>query len=240
MTSPNIETRYLHPEIFSDSKEHELGISRIAEALIRHDNPFDVGNTAAVYQDSYNARVCHKIYRETYMPGDYRNSSRQEIALMEQAAKANTDRCRVAMAYAWSKMQIPELNDDRDYLGVVEMLSMERLNAINIEQALINPNKPNLPPNFNASNFCDALEEFIERMHTIAEVHHRDLRDVNIMIDLDTGNPIVIDFGMAKSTAGLGDENPYHEDRMHDTATAIPDSEKLRNLRERLLKAAIN
>jgi serine/threonine protein kinase len=234
MAHPPIESKFFHPEIFPNGPSHEQGIRRIVESLIKHETPFDHGTSAEVYQDKFNDMVCYKIYRENYQPGNFRNSSRREVALLEQASKANTDRCRVPVPYAWTRMEVPELENDRDYLGVVELVSMEKLDAVNLEYLLKSPH-PAFPENFDPEEFCSALQEFIERLHTVAEVHHRDLRDANIMIDLKTGNPLVIDFGRSKSTAGLGDEDPYQDLGVDGVDITISDMEKIRDLHKRLL-----
>ena len=43
----------------------------------------------------------------------------------------------------------------------------------------------------------EKLSTFIDKLHTERGIYHRDLFSRNILIDNETGNPIVIDFGDA-------------------------------------------
>jgi len=88
---------------------------------------------------------------------------------------------------------------------------MERLNALNM-QHVIN-GKESLPDNFSPDSFFSDLADFLDHMHNIDQIAHTDLYARNIMIDKDTGEPRVIDFGRAKNLS-------------------IQDEEKIKNLIE--------
>jgi len=81
---------------------------------------------------------------------------------------------------------------------------MEELNAVNL-QLVINGEK-SLPANFNADDFCLKLETYIYEMHDFG-IAHGDLFARNVMIDNETGNPRVIDFGKAMYSKNQKDSN---------------------------------
>ena len=81
---------------------------------------------------------------------------------------------------------------------------MERLNAVTVRDVL--SGKEKLPESFNADLFYRYLMDFVERMHDQG-IYHRDLHGGNIMIDIETGKPCVIDFGA--SHRAFGEEDPY-------------------------------
>jgi serine/threonine protein kinase len=85
---------------------------------------------------------------------------------------------------------------------------MERINGISLRDAILG--KEEFPKNFNFEEFFIELEKFIKIMHEEG-IYHRDFHDGNIMIDSETGNPWLIDFGRSKKRV-LTDENPYETD----------------------------
>lgn len=89
------------------------------------------------------------------------------------------------------------------YMGTIESevdhlhsaIIMERLNATNL-QHIINGAAP-LPENFSIHDFFEDLERFVQHMHEVEEIAHCDLYARNIMIDNETSDPRLIDFGRA-------------------------------------------
>lgn len=81
---------------------------------------------------------------------------------------------------------------------------MERLQAINLQHAL--NGDATLPEKFSLDNFFDDLEEYIDHMHEVEHIVHTDLYARNIMIDTETGEPRLIDFGRAKDLNKIADE----------------------------------
>lgn len=87
---------------------------------------------------------------------------------------------------------------------------MERLRAINL-QHIINGDAE-FPPNFDLDSFFIELEEFVEHMHSVEKVAHKDLYARNIMVDVETGDPRIIDFGRSKSLGVDLEKNKVFED----------------------------
>ncbi|MCB9811060.1 protein kinase, partial [Candidatus Nomurabacteria bacterium] len=81
---------------------------------------------------------------------------------------------------------------------------MEELSAVNM-QHVIN-GRESLPDNFSLNSFFSDLADFLDHMHTTDQIAHTDLYARNIMIDKETGEPRVIDYGRAKDLSRINDE----------------------------------
>jgi serine/threonine protein kinase len=110
-----------------------------------------------------------------------------------------------------AKVRVPKVyvsyeNGDAGY----DFLMMESLPAVSIDDVL--QGRAELPKNFDLASFRDDLNDFVERMHS-ENIYHRDLHEGNIMIDKETCQPYVIDFGAAAEFYGqieIGERGPYH------------------------------
>lgn len=74
-------------------------------------------------------------------------------------------------------------------------ITMERLHAVSVRDVL--RGKEVLPESFNPESFFESLRKFILYINEKG-YYHRDLHDGNVMIDTETGQPYVIDFGTSK------------------------------------------
>lgn len=81
---------------------------------------------------------------------------------------------------------------------------MEKLEATNLQHAL-NGTAP-FPSSFDPIDFFDHLESYVYELHDTKNLLHGDLEARNIMIDIKTGNPRVIDFGRSMNLVGMSDE----------------------------------
>lgn len=59
-------------------------------------------------------------------------------------------------------------------------------------------NPVHFPEHFDHERFISGLRAYIKVMHDEYRIHHRDLHSGNIMIDRETGDARVIDFGKSK------------------------------------------
>jgi hypothetical protein len=75
------------------------------------------------------------------------------------------------------------------------VLAMQRINGANFKEILKGEKK--LPADFDPDVFFKDLKDFFNFMHNEAGIFHCDFADRNLMIDYDTGRPVVIDFGNA-------------------------------------------
>ncbi len=91
-----------------------------------------------------------------------------------------------------------------------DFLMMEALPAVSIDDIL--QGRAELPANFDLVNFQKDLMDFVEKMHQ-KNIYHRDLHEGNIMVDKETGQVYVIDFGASARFFGQpepGERGPYH------------------------------
>lgn len=223
------EFKVYHPERNIDveraKREIELIISQ--ELMPNPELIIGQGKTADVYRDSNDPKVCYKVVKEVY--DNFKNPVRKELDIHAQAEEANNENCRVPYPYIWSRVSVPKLNNNRDYLGVVEVIAMERLDAVTLKSVMEGEIPP--PENFDPDRFFDSLEDFVSSMNSVSMIHHRDLHAENIMIDLETGDPRVIDFGSAVAMSGRPNENPYIEDTVSKSYKFKSDIDWVKSLR---------
>ncbi len=96
------------------------------------------------------------------------------------------------------------------FIGLItsEALSailMEELPAFNLQRII--EGKEKLPATFDSDVFLEAIEEYLEYLHTEIGIVHGDFDARNIMVDRETGAPYVIDFGRSKNLERLPEED---------------------------------
>lgn len=97
--------------------------------------------------------------------------------------------------YYWEKSF-----SEKGITRVKSFLVMELLDAVSIDDVMTGRKK--LPESFVDITFFSHVRRFVEKMHK-KEICHHDLQEGNVMIDIQTGLPRVIDFGAAtKGTEG--------------------------------------
>ncbi len=77
---------------------------------------------------------------------------------------------------------------------IKSFLVMEQLNAVSFDDVF--EGRSELPETFSPDDFFRQLDDFIAAMHS-RKVYHRDLHEGNVMIDIPSGRPRVVDFGSA-------------------------------------------
>ena len=103
-----------------------------------------------------------------------------------------------------------EISDDADKNTKHQFLMMETLPAVSVDDVL--QNRAKLPKNFDWITFQNDLLDFVKAMHA-RRICHRDLHEGNIMIDRQTFQAYVIDFGASSDfweTNEPGERGPYH------------------------------
>ncbi len=190
-----------------DSRAEEIErklISFIHETTDSKERFLGEGKTAEVsYWSEENTQLCIKIISESRMNDLYEdtskprfNSPKQEGEFMEKASKTTT---KVKLPEVIGYISFEDSSDRR-----VDALLMSRINGITLKQAHENPSL--IPEKFNLEEYFSELEKFLNEMHTHDRIHHRDLSEGNLMIDQETGVPVVIDFGDA--TYDFGYDKP--------------------------------
>ncbi len=205
------ELRGRSKEIF----EREL-ISYAEHLLESKKNRIGIGSTAEVHVVDVNEKHCFKIIsrREVYdtakVPTGLVKSPKYhplpvEAEFLVDAQDLHSN-VRVPKPY-YTVVREGVLEDDNRYgKNELSLLAMERLNAASITSIL--EGEASLPENFDPDAFFKKMREFLQRMHSIKKIHHRDLHGGNVMVDLATGLPYVIDFG----SAAYGSEDDVYRD----------------------------
>lgn len=184
---PKIEHDFLH----IDGHDREIlqkYFDFLQEVLDDPENYLDHGGAAVVF--TINDSVCIKMIinrhdAENASMFNLGNTAEAEMRLQESMSEVVVAgvRCPKPILYLHGKK----------YHGIV----MEKVHAVNLQKCL--NGEQTFPESFNAEEFCFDLEEYIYEMNDTYNLAHGDLYPRNVMIDITTGKPIVIDFGRTKS-----------------------------------------
>jgi tRNA A-37 threonylcarbamoyl transferase component Bud32 len=176
--------RYLDKEEFDK-------VVNLAENYLKNPKNFlGEGGAAKVYIiEDYCMKIMNNRHkRKDAHIFDLGNSPAQEFSIQNTLRNLNINGVRVPKPIAF-------------YEGVRKSaIFMERLHAVNMQMVLNGEQK--IPSNFDLNNFFEKLEEFIPAMHKEGVVHN-DLEPRNIMIDIKTGLPWVIDFGRSRRITAI-------------------------------------
>lgn len=94
--------------------------------------------------------------------------------------------------------------------GLERYIVMEQINGISIGDAMETGGIADFiqANNFNPVEFFDTLDKYISTLHKEG-IYHRDLHTGNVMLDYETGGPVIIDFGSADY--GFGDDTEIYK-----------------------------
>lgn len=198
MEKPRLEIVNI-PENIPDATKEKLirrSVEKLDEILDEEETFLGFGATANVHSLDQLRGVCCKINKpdEDIPPESFVNTPDVELAILSFIYEENRV-VRTPKPYA------SEIID----LGKRKYLVMEQLNAVSVRDVL--EGKEKLPESFDFESFFEKVETFLLKMHGVG-VYHRDLHEGNIMIDKETGEPYVIDFGTGIKTFS-GDDEPY-------------------------------
>lgn len=115
--------------------------------------------------------------------------------------------------------------------GNEKYIAMERIKGFSLKQAIeLEPGTDHFSQvnNFQIDEFFSKLKNSIEKMHTEA-IYHRDLHGGNVMVEYETGEPVIIDFGSAGMFFGGEEESDIYI----ETAQKLTNSEQVRMGREK-------
>lgn len=174
---------------------------KVYELLQNEESILGEGRTARAHHGLVNDKVCYKIIpdvrSEFYNQGNCFTDVAGEARFLEDLQGIDDD-VRVPKVYGTISVYDPKRAD---------VLVMERLNAVSVKDVV--EMRASLPESFDMNSFFKKLSVFLKKMHDRG-IYHRDLHEGNIMIDVTTGNPYVIDFGSSKKQY-FSEENPYVE-----------------------------
>ncbi|MGM0482550.1 MAG: protein kinase domain-containing protein [Patescibacteria group bacterium] len=159
--------------------------------------------------------ICYKTIERIE---NYRNDNDigLEMELQETCSRIenNDTACRVPRPYYYNM-------DEYSHI-----CAMEQIEGASIKEVL---NKEKLlPENFDLERFFDNTIAYLEKMHN-AGLYHRDLHAGNIMVDYESSDPVIIDFGKSIDTNKQYTNDPYTEGGKY-----LNDIESLKEIRYRL------
>jgi tRNA A-37 threonylcarbamoyl transferase component Bud32 len=151
-------------------------------------NYIDSGGAAKIYTEPETGS-CIKIMKNRHkaksvIPFNLGASPKEEFSFLEELHGFEVSGVRSPIAEACIET------------GDAAIIIMERLNAVNLQHVL--NGVAEMPEGFDFDDFYQSLEAYIDKMHTEKSITHGDLYPRNIMIDMETGKPYVIDFGRSK------------------------------------------
>jgi serine/threonine protein kinase len=166
----------------------------LAEQFFNKDLEVGSGNYSNVYSD----RQAGLVYKKEKLLKKPKNDVHTEATFLVQLSGMSTDVLVPEPVVSF----VADLKREKDDKQVRQsVLVMEEIDGYSIDRMLtINPEsglRVPFPKTFNADTFFPALRSFIKKMHTEKGIYHRDIADRNIMIDNESGNPVLIDFGDA-------------------------------------------
>jgi serine/threonine protein kinase len=161
----------------------------IAESVQNERNFLGKGGKGRVYSfvspDAPNTRICIKVMQhmeEAYHIADRGNDPIAEFRLQSKVSTLNQQ----------GTTKYPRPLQLLDCTDSFYALVMEELPAMNLQNVLLG--RDTVPEGFNVKECMDRLYEYVDELHE-AGIIHNDLEARNIMLDMETGAPYIIDFG---------------------------------------------
>lgn len=140
---------------------------------------------------------------------DLGNTPAQEAALQKRAFELNhVSKTKVPYMFGVIEANLSDASLES------EALVMERLNAVNLQKVIAG--EFDLPENFDLDDFLANIETFIQELNEKAQIAHKDLYARNIMVDIETGQPYVIDFGRSVDLSQIQTEEEKQKHIDHD------------------------
>lgn len=204
----------------SESPRFKEYLRLLEQTVNNRDNYIDKGGAGEVYAVG-KGQVCIKLMPERRrkdmvdaydQPIEYNlgNSVKTEAWFLEELSDFKVEEVRTPA--------LVEYLEGNQYTAIV----MERLEALNLQHILNGTEE--LPENFDLDDFFDRVEDYIYALHDEKNIAHGDLEPRNIMLDLKTGHPRIIDFGRSRF---LGMLKPEERHRLE--AQEIKMIDKVRN-----------
>lgn len=195
-------------ELFSDVLENkektlEDAVCDVAREVFQRTNYLGEGQSAIVYRDPLpDKKVAFKLVNQ--LTG-VDNDLDVEADFLEELVGFHK-KVTVPAPHVIVQHRSVQDVEGKKYIQNKKVLIMEEIVGTTLRDLPINKDK--LPKDFSIETFFNDLEDFVKKMNSEKNIHHRDLHAGNIMIDYASGNPAVIDFGRSY-TQFLSDDNPY-------------------------------
>lgn len=222
-----------NPESLEGGSDRHL-VRDTLELISRPDLFLGEGGVGKVFSFSMKERrFCQKVMHvrdvsardEAHVPPQYRQDFREQAArraarpwaltakmeayITNRAAAVRDEKVRVPFVYRTVRISGAEEGEAYDVRDSYDVTVMQQVRGYDLEQ-LAQRGVP-LPEGFDADRFADDLAAFVRKLNA-AGIYHRDIAPRNVMLDLETGNPWLIDFGRGTTNAA----DPYVEDITKD------------------------
>ncbi|MFZ4500088.1 MAG: hypothetical protein ACOYMZ_01145 [Minisyncoccia bacterium] len=151
-----------------EEEAYKETLCAFAERIFTEENKVGFGKTAEVYKyPDETTGLCFK-HVHNMLPGN--NDIDVEIEYLA-ALQNNGTEVRVPKAFATivSPMKV-KMEGGKRALVKDHVIVMEYINGCTVEEAL--PNRDRLPADFNATEFFNKLEVFVQKMHQM-KIYHR-------------------------------------------------------------------
>ncbi|MFA6524555.1 MAG: AarF/UbiB family protein [Candidatus Paceibacterota bacterium] len=158
-------------------------LEKIAEQIFKKEFKIGEGEYSHVYQDILN-NVCykvatHKAQRDIHEEAEFYSkltNKSEKVIVPEPYFSLNA-----------KVVKTGKMSTER------RVIAMQKINGANFNEIL--KGEKELPLNFNSESFFKDLKDFFNFMHNEVGIYHCDFADRNLMIDYDTGKPVIVDFG---------------------------------------------
>lgn len=179
LTEPHVESM---TEVAPEERQH------IVERLLLSNtegNALGSGRVAEVYRvDGAHNICCKKVKNYKAYSDEEENSMYQEAQFLEELMGFEIDGARVprfVQCFAG---------------GDFDAILMEEVSGKSLEQ-LMNGDEE-FPASFDMDAFFRTLGKFLENLHDQKGIYHLDIAPRNVMVDRETGLPVLIDFGRSR------------------------------------------
>lgn len=207
---------HVSPESLEGRSDRHL-IKDTLELINRPDLFLGEGAVGRVFSFSMrDRRFCQKVAlvrdvaarNEENVPQEYRRDYREQAArregrpwtlsakmeayLTNRAAAIEDETVRVPLTYRTLHISGAEDGDTYMVRDSYDVILMQQVPGYNLQQ--IAERGVPLPDGFDIEGFADDLLRFVRKMNARG-IFHRDIAPRNVMLDLETGRPWLIDFG---------------------------------------------
>lgn len=218
------ENRLQKTEGFIDhkmTKEEINSLHEIVREVCIEENKIGFGRTSYVYMDPEN-ESCYKYI----LPGrPHQNDIDVQAEIMDKMCEDREIAIVPTPYFSVNYSYVAEIQNKK-VLQKRNLLIMERVNGFSFEQIFDQKQlDKNLPENFDFELFKERLLTFVNKMHDEYGIYHCDIAPRNIMIDLETHKPVIIDFDNSRFKSqythdeireGLQYKNAPNDDRAID------------------------
>ncbi|HXK35162.1 MAG TPA: AarF/UbiB family protein [Candidatus Paceibacterota bacterium] len=194
-------------KIYQESlQSNEVGdIAKIVERFFTTEFEIGKGDFSKVYKNYFN-KTCFKVFSSQF---EQIRSADEEAHLLSLVAKLRSKNIANTPVPLYSIMPIDK-SEKHPIIGR-GFFVMQRIEGSTIKDII--DQKLDLPTSFKFEDFFAKIGKFLQAIHKEG-IYHRDVHNGNIMIEANTADPFVIDFG--NSVVFLEEEQKQIKEKILD------------------------